>query len=500
MTGVMKRKVSAVVKAGRTLTQQPGPRVLIETGYNLSNGDDLVARLSRTVPTVRAVQYASQVNLHEWDCLVTWDRPNNKVRYVEGESEHYGRDPVSEFVWEQEYPRHLSLICLLRGGGFTLLDAWPEEGKSETPPPVSVLSHSDLVGEHISDVDGLPETLAALVRSDLVPVVQGREGHHLYFESVVDEKHEANISDDHLIIRPFLLGPEERYLAGSYTRNDESSVWLLPADIPDPYPWIREALREWHGLYRDRFPLLPDWHDTSDWFSVTEADIATQRTDLKAAFMVEWEAFKQKQDALDEALAAAKEHADRYERALLKEDGEPLVEAVACALADLGFHVVDMDQHWPDGDRREDLRVFEDGDPDWVTIVEVKGYKRGSKETDLFGFGRWAERFMADHQCPPSARWFITNHHRGSDPTGRPTPFVSKPEVLTTFNQVNGTVIDSRALFDLLWLVGNNPALKPAARAHLKSGAELIERVGPDDLVEEVVEIQASDSERSKES
>src|SRR5690349_21077851 len=105
MSGVMRRKVSAAVKAGRTLTKQPGPRVLIETGYNLSRGDDLVARLGRTVPTVRSVQYTSQVNLNEWDCLITWGKPNNDVEFEQREAEHYGQDPIGEFVWKQEYPR-----------------------------------------------------------------------------------------------------------------------------------------------------------------------------------------------------------------------------------------------------------------------------------------------------------------------------------------------------------------------------------------------------------
>lgn len=489
MTGLFRRKVSDLVKAGQTLTRQPGPRVLIEAGYNTDRAEDIVSRLCRTVPTVRVVRYASDVNLNEWDCLVTWGRPN-AVRFEQREAERYGAEQVGEFVWKQEYPRHLSLVCIVsESGDFTLLDAWPEEGTSKTPPPVSVLSHSDLRGEHVSTVEGLPHTLAALVRSDLVPTVRQRE-RHLYFESVVDEKKEADHPTNHLIIRPFLLGPDEHYLAGSYTRNDEASVWLLPGDIPDPYPWIREALREWHDLYPDRFPLLPDWHDASDWYSVTESDIAAQKADLRAAFMAEFEAFQEKQSALDEAMAAAKEHADRYERALVKEDGETLAEAVACALADLGFHVVDMDQHWPEGSRREDLRVFDDADPEWVSIVEVKGFKHGTKETELHGFGRWAERFIMDHQRPPSARWFVTNHHRGSDPSGRPTPFANKPEVLVTFNQVNGTVIDTRALFDLLWLVGKNQELKSAARALLKSERELIERVADGDLLSDKAEPQ----------
>jgi hypothetical protein len=283
---------------------------------------------------------------------------------------------------------------------------------------------------------------------------------------------------DNLALRPFLFGPEHRSLAASYERNRESSVWLLPADIPDPYPWVIEALREWSNLYPDRFPTVPDWQDAPRWRTAQEVDIAAEKATLTDSFTAQFEMFQREMARLDEASAALKVRADRYERALLRADGSLLSDAVACALADLGFHVVDMDQHWPPGDRREDLRVFDEGDPDWVAIVEVKGSKGGTKETDLQAFGRWAERYILDHHQEPSGRWLVTNHSRHVDPDRRSAPFANKPQVLATFSKSNGTVLDTRALFDLLRLTADDPAKRSAARALLKATHLLIERVG----------------------
>ena len=156
-----------------------------------------------------------------------------------------------------------------------------------------------------------------------------------------------------------------------------------------------------------------------------------------------------------------------YERALLTADGDVLVDAVACALADLGLHVTDMDEHWSDNDRREDLRVFIDGDPDWVAIVEVKGFTKGVKETELQAFGRWAERFILDHQRLPDRRWFVANHDRRREPGDRPAPFAHKPAIIDVFKSQSGLIIDTIALFDALREVRADPSRVEEVRGWL---------------------------------
>ncbi|WP_404385916.1 hypothetical protein LL946_06355 [Knoellia locipacati] len=326
----------------------------------------------------------------------------------------------------------------------------------------------------------MPETLGSVIGRELLPVARLRQT-HLSFRRVTREDSPVR-RDEHLPIRPFLLGPDDIVLAGSYQRNDLSSVWLLPNDLPDMYPWVLEALKEWHSLYPDRFPLLPEWHDTPDWQSAAERAIAAQREKATEAFRVRQVEHEQQLAILDDRASVAQREADAYQRALLTQDGEALASAVGSAFAHLGFHVVDMDEHWGEGDRREDLRIFDDADPDWVAIVEVKGAKNGARETEVQNFGRWIERFILDEGRAPSARWFVTNHQRGLDPSTRESPFQNKPVVVETFANSGGTVVDTRALFDLIRLVEEEPALAPSARDLLKAGRPALVRVTADDL------------------
>lgn len=488
------RKALAKVTPGQTLTQRPGPRVLIHDPgwYFTSNNQEhyraglfeahlLAVRLAATVPTVEIARQLSDYNLNEWDCLITANKP---LRFSTAEQATVGYDtpPLSVHSWKQEYPSHLSIICVVASGDLDILDAAPATGTDETDlPPTVILRDPDKVGRHIRQVDGLPEQLAAVVRDNLTPVARER-GTHLSFRRWTNSEDRDSLYKDRLPFRPFLLGPDDVPLAGSYERNADASTWLLPDDLPDLFPWVAAALREWHDLYPARFPVRPEWQGGATWRTHAETAIEAERQSVLQRYRETIDALQSELDTLDEQTAAAGVAADRFHRALLTADGDLLSEAVGCAFAALGFHVVDMDEHWPEGDRREDLRVFLDDDPDWVAIVEVKGAKNGAKETEVQNFGRWAERFILDEQRAPSARWFVTNHQRQQDPDSRHEAFANKPAVLDTFAAVGGTVIDTRGLFDLLRLVEEDPRLAATARALLKQGPRAISRVTADVL------------------
>lgn len=483
------RKALASVTPGQTLTQQPGPRVLIHdpgSHFNYSGQQRyspgafdphlLEIQLSPTVPTVEVARRLSDYNLNEWDCLVTVNKP---IRFesTTQPSPNYDAPSVTVHSWEQSYPNHLSVICVIRSGDVDLIDVAPSKGTDEVGlPPTAILRDADTVGRHIRQVDGLPDHLAAVVRDHLIPVARDRN-EHLSFRRWTNSEDPDSIYKDRLPFRPFLLGPDDVILAGSYERNAEASVWLLPEDVPDLFPWVSAALREWHEMYPSRFPARPDWQGASAWKSHAEVIIEANRQAVFGRYRATLEALQTELDALDEQAEAAGAAADQFQRALLTADSDLLAEAVGCSLATLGFHVVDMDEHWPDGDRREDLRVFVDDDPDWVAIVEVKGAKNGARETEVQNFGRWAERFILDEQRLPSARWFVTNHQRQQDPAARQEAFANKPAVLETFAKSGGTVIDTRALFDLVRLVQEKPSRADQARTLLLTSAAALTRV-----------------------
>ena len=494
--------VKRVAKPGQHLTKAPAPRVLIERfGEELGavNGRQVVVsseaqvlaeRLRQAgVPTVEVARYLSDYNLNEWDCLITHTPPI--YLHSEPDEQHTGYDEAPLLHnWKQEYPDHLSVVCVQSPGNLKVLDARPARAENRTTlPDVAVLRDESTVGTHIRKVDGLRDSLDALVTRDLVPAAKLRDTHLSFRNWSEDELDDTTGSP--LELTPFLLGPDDVVLAGSYPRSDAASVWLLPHDVPDLYPWVIEALREWHDLYPHQFPALPEWQGNDDWRTAAETAIAEAKDEHYEQFKAKYEEFLAEQKVFDDQAADAKQSADSYQRALLSEDGRALERAVEQAIRDLGFRVVDMDQVHPEGDRREDLRVYDDSDPDWVAIVEIKGGKGGAKENELHGMGKWATRFAADEGRVPSAQWFVVNHQRFTDPSARPVPFGNKPSVAKTFSEVDGSVIDTRALFDLLRLVEADPTLAPSARALLSSKPPVLARVRVEDLSIEEPETEA---------
>lgn len=473
----------APFKAGQNITRQQSPRVLIlpPWGWSREFTDDLAERLATTVPTVSVTSSVSVENLGEWDCLITGEGPG-AVNLVPLESANYRDEPKREWQWRSRYPSHLSLICIVQPAqSLDPLDAWPPEGRSSEIPPVTVVAEHDLVGRHISFVEGLPERLNDLVREHLVPVVRSRNGKHTSFR-VVERDGLLDRPGDLYQIRPFLLGPDEAALACSYQRSPDASCWLLPGDTPDIFPWVREALREWNTLYPDRFPLIPGWQQSSAWYSPLERKIQERRRVVTAELESAIDVWREKTANLDAELKDAQQFADKYERALVSAEGPILEHAVARAFTDLGFTVHQMDEVWPEGDKREDLRISDNDDADWIAIVEVKSSKRGTKETEVANMSRWIERYILETGKAPAARWFVTNAFRSQDPETRPTPFQNKPEFPETFNLAGGTIIDTRALFDLVTLTADDEGKKAAARKMLKAQIAQITRVRPEEL------------------
>jgi hypothetical protein len=494
--GAGKGLVAAVKRAatpGQHLTKAPAPRVLIERfGERFgvvdrrqvvahSEAEVLAERLRRAgVPTVQVARSLSDYNLNEWDCLIA-RTPPTYLQSEKGEQQTRYDEAPTLYSWKQEYPDHLSVVCVVVPGNLTILDAYPAEAEGRTTlPDVAVLRDDRIVGTLLRKVNGLRGSLDALVTSDLVPAVKVRDT-HMSFRRWIETEQE-NLLAAHLPLTPFLLGPDDVILAGSYPRSDLASVWLLPDDIPDLYPWVVEALREWHDLYPGRFPALPDWQDNDDWRTAAETAIAEAKNEHSDQFKAKYEEYLSKQRVFEDEAKDAKLAADSYQRALISEYGPALERAVEQAIADLGFRVINMDQIHPEGDLREDLRVYDDADPDWVAIVEVKGGKSGAKDNELQKMGKWATRFGVDEGREPSAQWFVVNHLRFTDPSTRPTPFGNKAANAQTFAEVDGSIIDTRALFDLLRIVEADPNLAPAARALIRGKPPTLTRVRVEDL------------------
>lgn len=111
---------------------------------------------------------------------------------------------------------------------------------------------------------------------------------------------------------------------------------------------------------------------------------------------------------------------------MLKSPAQYLVNCIIPTekvLSKLGFRVRDLDAELEEGEpRREDLRLYLDTDPDWVAIVEVKGYSNGTKTNDSRQIREHRERFVKEEGRPPDLTLWIANTFYERDPSTRPAP------------------------------------------------------------------------------
>jgi hypothetical protein len=139
----------------------------------------------------------------------------------------------------------------------------------------------------------------------------------------------------------------------------------------------------------------------------------------------------------------------------------------------LGFDVEDMDQVFPQGSKREDLRVRTSDRPDWVAILEARTYPGGVRLSDVLYKlgGRFRSEFERDELRPPDAMWFVANQFRDDDPRTRTPPLHGHPGELSGFAEDGGLVIDSGELFRLWMAVERGEMPSSIARDRLMDAA-----------------------------
>lgn len=372
----------------------------------LADGDlvtpELAERLAEVVPTVEIASSASRHNLREWDCIIQ----RGTTAFVNSEpSEDWTHDPKTIYEWGYYYPSGvcvLTLVPTLEYASYSddfFLGVSPANGKGEELPKVAVMGQNGTVGSHLALPSDLDPGLQRLVHRELIPAMEQRSFHRTVMRGVAE-----GVISTALRLRPFLLGPDDEVLAGSFDRDDSTPIWFVPSDVPDLFPWAVAALTEWHARFPKRFPAVRDWGRASEWQTTEEVTLTAALAQNEAWVEEQYREFERQEKSLTAKLQSATEQASTYERALLTSDGDDLVDAVACALAELGFHVIDMDEHWPEGQRKEDVRVLDDDAPGSIALVEVKGFTSGVKET---GSPRWCagvsstSRRQVSSQAPP---------------------------------------------------------------------------------------------------
>jgi hypothetical protein len=110
-----------------------------------------------------------------------------------------------------------------------------------------------------------------------------------------------------------------------------------------------------------------------------------------------------------------------------------------------------MDKIYPENDRREDLQLTAPEAPDWLALVEVRGYRRGAQVNDLMRLERFRTRYVRENATEPKAIWYVVNQFFENDPSTRPPILQGNNAELATLGDGGGVAIDTADLF-LLWM------------------------------------------------
>lgn len=419
----------------RTFGQQPRPRMLV-AGLE---DDALAERLQPLAPTVRFIsagELSDGVNQREWDVIMLWDCDADVMTNVN----------VIQFGGTQT-----SQLKAGRASFYGQTTTIEVSGTYSLP--------ESQVGEVSGLVPGLGEQLVAVGRARAMSVTHpGIQG----------------------VVVPFLLNANGKSVAGIFRRSQSSPSewWWLPADAPDAEKWVAAALARWRVADPSRFePEMTDWLSDRRWQTQDEQAVVASLQELDDQHAAAINEYETQRAGLEIQRQSASERAELGGRRLLTAQGDDLKDEVAIALRDLGFVVEDADEeHAKKGDLLEDLRVLDGEDPEWVALVEVRGYAGGAKLSDLQRIARFVARFAAANGKLPSAAWYVVNQLLGADPGKRPAPLSSNPDEVETFTEDGGLVVDTADLFVLRERVRRSEIPAADARAQLKTPGRLVVR------------------------
>jgi len=299
-------------------------------------------------------------------------------------------------------------------------------------------------------------------------IIQAVEGRH-------SQSGLMNPSDvpDGVNLDRFAIGPRGLVLAGSLDMPGRGEVWFVSSDVSTLRPWITAALASWRRRDSKKFPGIPAWWASPEWYSAPEVTIAMKIADEEARF----EAFKTNFDAtleeLGSELESAREVATSGVRQLLSGQDDPLQNAIRDALEELGFTVRDMDLEWDESERREDFRISDSDDPQWLVLGEatgVRGNAKGGKITALQGY---VTKFVFEEN-PENipGQWYLLNREIEKDPYVRST--ILREDEIRPFAAGKGLIFDTTALYVFLRHAIDEPGHKPAIRKYLRTSTGLV--------------------------
>lgn len=409
--------------------QQPRPRVLFE-----ALPSDLAQELAALVPTARIVDEGEEVPDAEYDLVVTCAEDAGQRR-AHMHVLSFGAHFLDRLPPPEEYPAF---------GYF-----YPDRSVRTLATEASIPSAVD------------PEVRALLERTVMANMPPGEK-----FAWKVTGRAEATALIE--------LGHEGLMYAMLWLRptKDKSGISVvLPPETTDHRAWLVWFLRWLHKTDSETFPGSPDWSVARDWATFNTLELHDELTALQADRARLLASLEGKEREINSRLEDARA-ADKigYQR-LLTADGDELEAAVQDVLRELGFSVQNMDDHHDAVTKAklEDLRVTDAEDPEWVALVEIKGYTKGARTNDVGQvLGRPMRAYIIEASREPSCVWHVVNPERGVDPSTRNDAIPNDLD-LEGLTDANGALIETRQLFVALRDVQSGKVDAAAVRLSLKN-------------------------------
>jgi hypothetical protein len=404
----------------RQFNTRPRPRC-IALGFN-SQG---LAALEQALPGIVRISSLDDVHQTEWDLLVA-----------------AGADLVNAESHLFVIAFGCRIIGKIHADDAVLLVRTYEIDEEKGP------GRSASVAVEFNTPDPIPPRFVPLVADDLVPRLKAEHRHDTLMAYRPSGGDVGKPSYDVPGVERMLVGSDGAVYAAHFKRPGGKSWFLTLPDDANVVAWVEAAVSHWHGVDAKRFPGTLDWTNQAYEWMTSEEDEAA-RAALAAG------------EAKERAEADEKAAWDRFREArevarsgplrLLTEQGEALSAAVRDALREIGLVVRDMDEEHPGDDLLEDLRASPLDRPEWVALVEVKGYMRSlGKAEDLLNLtGRFGRRFRTAEGRDPDAYWYIVNHEMGTDPTARRQILGGSDSEVESFGSIGGLAIDTVDLFRL---------------------------------------------------
>lgn len=404
----------------RQFNTRPRPRCIA-----LGFGDQAFTVLERVLPGVVRISALADVHQSEWDLLVA---------------------ATGDLIDVESHLFVIAFGCRIIGKPNVddpplLVRTYEIEQEEGPGSPASV-------AVEFNTPDEIPPRFVSLVADDLVPRLKSEHWHDTLLAYRAHEGDIGKPSYNILGVERMLVGTDGAVYAAHFQRPGGKAWFLTLPSQASMVDWVEAAVSHWHSVDSKRFPGTLDWTNQAyEWMTPHEVEAANAAIEAGEA--------KEKAEADEKAawerFREAREVARSGPLRLLTEQGEVLSGAVRDALREIGLVVRDMDEEHPGDDLLEDLRASPLDRPEWVALVEVKGYMRSlGKADDLLNLtGRFGRRFRTAEGREADAFWYVVNHEMGTDPVARRQILGGSDAEVESFGAIGGLAIDTVDLFRL---------------------------------------------------